>query len=864
MTRAEEAAEQTDIRRGLLTNGYTPLANKDKMCVLRGWSDIYVDDAKIDEWSQQLKWRATGVRIERGLAVIDLDVNDDDAIAAIIDAIPADIWAILQDAPVRRGKGAKEAWFVRLADGEQPFYRLASAGFRQQPGDETVHRVEIFAGEGGGRQFGAYGAHTIGPDDHPSVIYQWTDGRGLIDVPFDDLPRLTRSQLSTIGEVASRTLEAIGWHHDRRSKQGFSSNRPIYDLADQKFETRDHGEVDLAQLEDLCAAGDEVRLSASWLEGPSAVNMTRCIASLHPRDGRVSILETASFAIHRPVDLDVGVKLSRLHEQLVARGFYEAFEQSNFWQDAPSTGDTMSRHDDEITALPVVRVPAGGLAAAVVVTAAHLAKAPDIFDYGNQVALVREKAICVMGQDRFAHELGLRFRFLKPTPMGGMGRVDPPLDLVKQLLALGPERRLKKLLGLINNPVVLPDGTLLSLAGYDSHSQLYLAPAWDRLPEISSQPSHAELSEALETLWHPFKQFPFVSAAARGGMLAALLTAVIRKVLPTAPAFAFDAPTQGSGKTLLANCVGELAGGAKLMAPLPAKNEEEVAKVLLSVLLDTPRAVIFDNQLGSLDSASFAAVLTSPKYEGRILGVSKTAELPTNTVFMLTGNNLIFGGDMPRRIVNIRVDAEQESPFTRAFDLNPLAHVRENRLALCVAAVTLILGAFPQSVPGRLGSFEDWDRLVAQTVAWVGVRLSDGQFGDPMQLVSENHADDPHREELHDLLVALRSTFGNQAFTAKEVRDVVSADMSRGSVLRDNLEGICNKITANSIGLALKYRVGRRVAGLHLTKQPNPKASNTFRVVSVDDIEGVQLFGSVHRSRGDLAAELLSIVPKKA
>lgn len=274
--------------------------------------------------------------------------------------------------------------------------------------------------------------------------------------------------------------------------------------------------------------------------------------------------------------------------------------------------------------------------------------------------------------------------------------------------------------------------------------------------------------------------------------------------------------------------------------------------------------MIFDNQLGSLDSASFAAVLTSPKYEGRILGVSRTAELPTNTLFMLTGNNLTFGGDMPRRIVNIRVDAEQESPFTRVFDLNPLAHVRANRLALCVAAVTLILGAFPHSVAGRLGSFEDWDRMVAQTVGWIGQHLCDGQFGDPLHLISESHANDPHREELHDLLGALRSTFGNQAFTAKEVRDYVMSELGKGSALRDNLDGICSKITSNAVGLALKYRVGRRVAGLHLTMQPNPKTSNTFRVVSVEDGEAEEVRGSLHKFRGEGPGALVAMMPKSA
>ena len=303
MSKLGDVAAQTLVRRTLLDNGYTPLANKDKMCVLPGWPSLTVDATKIDEWSRQLKWRATGVRVERGLSVIDLDVNDAGAVNAIIDALPADLWAILQDAPVRRGKGDKEAWFVRLEDGEEPFYRLASAGFRTSAEDDVVHRVEIFAGDGGGRQFGAYGAHTIGDDDEVKVVYQWVDNRGLMQVPFDDLPRLTRAQLALVADTATRVLDELGWVRDMKSKEGFTSPNPIFDLDDQLFITRDHGDVDLAGLHDLCNLYGSIRLSASWLEGASAMNMTRCIASLHPADGEVSILETASFEVHRPKTL---------------------------------------------------------------------------------------------------------------------------------------------------------------------------------------------------------------------------------------------------------------------------------------------------------------------------------------------------------------------------------------------------------------------------------------------------------------------------------------------------------------------------------------------------------------------------------
>lgn len=304
MDRKAEIQAQTALRRQMLANGYTPLANKDKMCILRDWPNLPVDEAQIDVWADQLKWRATGVRIERGLVAIDLDVNDDAAINAIIDALPADIWELLERAPVRLGKGAKECWFCRLAEGESSFYRLTSAGYRlsESAPDDVVHRVEIFAGETG-RQFGVYGAHTIGHDGEVEVAYRWYDDRGLADVPFDDLPRLTRAQLAVVADTASRVLAERGWINDAKSKEGFSSPTVIYDLDDQIFDTRDHGTVTLADLEALAAEHDSVRLSASWLEGPSAANTTRCIAYINRSDEQVSILETASYETHRPVSL---------------------------------------------------------------------------------------------------------------------------------------------------------------------------------------------------------------------------------------------------------------------------------------------------------------------------------------------------------------------------------------------------------------------------------------------------------------------------------------------------------------------------------------------------------------------------------
>jgi hypothetical protein len=855
MGRHEEISEQTAIRRSLLANGYVPLANKDKMCVLSRWPSMHVDDAQIDTWSHQLKWRATGVRVQGGLAVIDLDVNNVDAISAIIDALPEEIWSILQHAPVRRGKGAKEAWFCRLADGEEGFYRLASAGFRQAEGDETIHRVEIFADPDGGRQFGAYGAHTIGDDDKVEVVYQWVDDRGLLQVPFSNLPVLTRAQLSAVADIASRTLKVAGWLPDLRSKSGFSSNQPIFDLDAQVFETRDHGEMGLEELEATCNAVGDVRLSASWLEGASAINMTRCIATINPFDDRVSILETASFSVHRPRDMDVNLRLERLGEYFLRPEMLAAYEASTFWNAPPAAIGLAAGNRTRI------QIFAGQVTNAVIMTTTHLAAANDVYDYGDQIALVRDGAVLVLSQDRLAFELGLRFQYFKVGRDNNETNVNPPLNLVKQLSTLGRERRLATLRGLIDMPIILPNGRLVSEVGYDPASELYLAPQRGLLPVIMENPSDDELRKALDVLWKPFRTFPFVSANDRGGMLAALLTAVLRKSLPAAPAFGFDAPTQGSGKTLLAKCVSELAGGCRLSAPLPTKNEEELAKILVSTLISGPRAVIFDNQLGTLDSASFAAALTAPIYEGRLLGASKMIALPTNCLFMLTGNNLSFGGDMPRRVVKIRIDAELEAPFTRMFDLDPEVYVRENRASLCGAALTLVSAALPHAAAGRLGSFEDWDRMVAQSVVWIARVLEDPSFGDPFALIGESFQADPHREDLITLLEGLRERFGNERFTARDVREHLAPGSGARAALRDVVESLCARMNVHAIGQMLKNRVGRRVGGLYLAVRLNEKTANEFQVFSEADLPNQKVFGTTSSMPVRLAA-VINSVPK--
>lgn len=115
------------LRLQVLANGYTPIRNRDKRTFMKGWPSAVVDEAEIKRWSRRFsRDKATGIRVEDGLAVIDIDVDDRELVDRIANRI-LDVCPTLEDENVpllvRRGKGAKEAWFVRT---DETFSRIHS------------------------------------------------------------------------------------------------------------------------------------------------------------------------------------------------------------------------------------------------------------------------------------------------------------------------------------------------------------------------------------------------------------------------------------------------------------------------------------------------------------------------------------------------------------------------------------------------------------------------------------------------------------------------------------------------------------------------------------------------------------------
>lgn len=316
----------TQLRLQLMANGYSPIRNRDKRTFMKGWPEVEITEDEIESWSRKHKRdTATGLRIENELAAIDFDIDDKEAMDRIADRICEAFPTKLGDPNVpllvRRGKGAKEAWFVRT---DEEFGRIHSRAWTK-PGegvDDGTHRVEIFGG-GSARQFGAFGPHTITDDGVVEVMYDWPE-RSPLDTRQSELPELTKDEFFRIADIVEEELQELGWEPVLLSKQGEDHAERVYDLTDDMlFDMLDGDTLTLAELRELVRLephGNH-RCSASWLEGPQAVNRTRCLVTV-TRTGNLAIWESAAAVTHCEASLkpkDYSVAINRLAEQTEER-----------------------------------------------------------------------------------------------------------------------------------------------------------------------------------------------------------------------------------------------------------------------------------------------------------------------------------------------------------------------------------------------------------------------------------------------------------------------------------------------------------------------------------------------------------------
>jgi hypothetical protein len=226
-----------------------------------------------------------------------------------------------------------------------------------------------------------------------------------------------------------------------------------------------------------------------------------------------------------------------------------------------------------------------------------------------------------------------------------------------------------------------------------------------------------------------------------------MLTALVRPALRTAPLHGFDAPTAGTGKSLLAELVGLLATGVRPPALAQGKSPEEDEKRLATVMFAGDRVIHLDNCERPVTGDFLCSVLTQEVVQARILGQSERRVLPSTILVMASGNNLTLDADMCRRAVVCRLDANTERPDTRPFDFDCHAEGLADRPALVVAGLTILRAYHMAGRPVKLtpmGSFSDWD-WIRGALVWLGA-------ADPADTREAILANDPRRDELTSVM----------------------------------------------------------------------------------------------------------------
>lgn len=415
---------------------------------------------------------------------------------------------------------------------------------------------------------------------------------------------------------------------------------------------------------------------------------------------------------------------------------------------------------------------------------------------------------------------------------------DCPAKVAKTLLANSGAWRAPVLRGLVEAPTLRGDGSILAEPGYDEESGLLFDPGSETFAPIPETPSREEALAALLELRDLVHESPFVEEADESVALAAILTALVRRSLPSAPAFGFSAPKMRSGKTALAETVGLLATGRQCAVLSQADKAEEERKRLLAVLLEGDPVLLFDNLERPFGSDVIAQALTQPSIRDRLLGASKMATAPTCATILATGNNLVFAGDTSSRVLRCDLDPRMERPEERDFERDLFAYVRQNRGRLVASALTILrayhVAGRPELGLSRWAGFAEWSGWVRSSLVWLGM-------ADPCDTRRRIEAEDPVRRDLVGLLSAWHGVFGEERRTAADVRHRIEGDAlsSEEMTLRDAAFAVAGDgrgLRLRAFGRYLSSHQNRIEGGYRIERAGDRQGSAVWRVVHVEEI----------------------------
>lgn len=333
---------------------------------------------------------------------------------------------------------------------------------------------------------------------------------------------------------------------------------------------------------------------------------------------------------------------------------------------------------------------------------------------------------------------------------------------------------LRSLRGVTHTPLPRAGKGMLTVPGYDQESGFLYDPN-GAIPMVHEKPTVTQVKEATARIRELFKEFVWAGDHDEANYLGGMLTPLMRLACPPPYKMVLiGAHQRGSGKSLLAQQYRTVHGGTLRSWP---GTEEELKKQITAVLATTTAPVCqIDNIRGIVRSATLDALLTSADYTDRVLGSTNDTTMRNDRLWVATGNNMVMGGDLDRRTVNVMIDPGVERPEDRTdFAIKDLsAYVAEKRTLILADLLTMLAAWDAEGRPADNPTADSFGTWVASVRGVLGVCEVPGTF-DHHDSRTENV--DPDAEEAAAFLSAIEMYFGKTTWTVKDITEkMVSPD----------------------------------------------------------------------------------------
>jgi hypothetical protein len=410
--------------------------------------------------------------------------------------------------------------------------------------------------------------------------------------------------------------------------------------------------------------------------------------------------------------------------------------------------------------------------------------------------------------------------------------IDPPPTLVSMVLSRRRRWAFPRIGGVITTPTLRADGSLLDAPGYDPRTELYFKTDL-KLPPIPAKPAVDDARAALAILKEPFAEFSFKNKSLDLSVaISALLTALLRGSLPTAPIVLVRADTPGVGKSYLVDTISMIATGGRCPVITALRNEEETEKRLGAILLSGSAIVSLDNLTRDLEGELLCQIAERPMVRIRVLGKSEMPLCEVHTAVFATGNNVGYAGDMVRRGLMCELEALIERPERREFQHDVVKELYVGRARYVAAALTVVRAYLETGAPrvcDALGSYSEWSRMARSPLAWLGEP-------DPVSSMEQAREEDPELAKIREFFVLWPSYMRmDTPYTPARIIEIACEDTPANRFSPDltscllkvaAMKGRESEISLERLGWWLRRISGRIVDGHRLVKGKDSHTKN--------------------------------------